>query len=109
MAQWHLDELRKSLEQHGWRIVAELPGDGVRFSGAWQLQRGNDPSAPVIDFDGLDATGTNCLPMPESYGCRVRGTRHVLYFSRRGTPRAPARTRWQRALAAFTRAVGDNP
>src|SRR5262245_97098 len=91
MAQWHLDELRRGLERFGWRMVAELPGDDVRVSGSWQLLRGNDPSVLTIDFDGLDGTGLHCLPMQESYACRIRGTDHVLYFGRRGTPTSAVR------------------
>jgi hypothetical protein len=107
MAQWHLDELKRSLERFGWRIVAELPGDGVRVSGSWQLQRGGDPSALTIDFDGLDKSGLSCLPMQESYGCQIRGTKHGLYFGRRGTPRSTVRARWRKELESFTRSAGD--
>src|SRR5262245_14569426 len=103
MAQWHLDELRRSLERLGWRIVAELPGDDYRVSGSWKLQRARDPLIVTIDFDGLGGDGRNCLPMNESYACRVRGTQHSLYFGRRGMPNSPTRARWRQELASFTR------
>jgi hypothetical protein len=105
MAQWHLDELRRRLERFGWRIVAELPGDDVRISGSWRLERARDPSILIIDFEGLDGSGLRCLPMNESYGCRIRHTRHGLYFGRRGTRSSFVRTRWLGELTAFIRAT----
>jgi hypothetical protein len=108
MAQWHLDELRRRLERFGWRIIAELPGDGVRVSGSWQLERSGDPSVLTIDFDGLDGTGLRCLPTPESYACGIRGTEHVLYFGRRGTPSSVVRARWREELASFVKSADSN-
>jgi hypothetical protein len=108
MARWHLDELRRSLERRGWRVVAELPGDDTRISGSWKLERARDSAAGVIiDFEGLGGDGLHCLPMDESYACRARGTQHTLYFGRRGTPSSPARARWRQELALFTKAVGS--
>ncbi|MFC1745780.1 hypothetical protein ACFL35_17440 [Candidatus Riflebacteria bacterium] len=52
MAQWHLNDLRNSLIQKGWDIVAELPGDDYAISGSWQIQRGD--KAFIIDFNGLN-------------------------------------------------------
>jgi len=34
-ADWHLKELRASLEKRGWRVAAELPGDDRTISGSW--------------------------------------------------------------------------
>ena len=109
MAQWHLDDLRRTLERSGWRIVAELPGDDIRISGSWRLERSRDPSVIMIDFEGMDGTGLRCLPMNKSYACRIRGTQHTLYFGRRSRPKSRARARWLQALASFAEAGGITP
>ena len=104
MAKWHLDELRTALERRGWRLKAELPGDGIRISGSWALVRSGESLELVIDFDGLDESGL--LPMTESYACTVRGTTHSLYFRRRGEGGSPQRERWKSELGQFVFGVG---
>jgi len=99
MARWHLNDLRASLEQYGWRVVAELPGDDYRISGSWELHRGNSTSVVIIDFEGIDDMRT--LPIQEAYACRIRGSEHSLYFGRRGRSGSAARGRWRAALASF--------
>jgi len=96
MADWHLKELRDSLEMRGWRVAAELPGDGRAISGSWHMTRAGDTGDLILDFEGLDEQGV--LPMSESYACRARGTSHSLYFSRRGEGRSKARERWNSGL-----------
>jgi hypothetical protein len=105
MADWHLKELRDSLEMRGWRVAAELPGDGRAISGSWHMTRAGDIGDLILDFEGLDEQGV--LPMSESYACRARGTSHSLYFSRRGEGRSKARERWNSGLAAFVGAVSN--
>ena len=105
MADWHLRELRASLEKRGWRVAAELPGDDRAISGSWEMKRAGDTRDLMIDFEGLDEK--RVLPMPESYACRARGTSHTLYFSRRGEGGSKARKRWNSELAAFVAAVSN--
>src|SRR5215831_6643233 len=78
MADWHLRELRASLEKRGWRVAAKLPGDDRAFCGSWNLKRAGNTRDLMIDFEGLDEK--RVLPMSESYACRARGTSHTLYF-----------------------------
>lgn len=103
MARWHLDELRTVLERKGWRVVAELPGDDYRVSATWELRRSGEPDPLLIDFEGLD--DLKVLPVDESYACRVRGTDHSLYFSRRGETGSTARARWRDELESFVRSL----
>jgi len=105
MADWHLRELRTSLEKRGWRVAAELPGDDRAISGSWNLKRAGDTRDLMVDFEGLDEK--RVLPMSESYACRARGTSHTLYFSRRGEGGSKARKRWNSELAAFVAAVSN--
>ena len=103
MAQWHLDQLREALERKGWRLQSELPGDDYRISGSWAMERSGSSGAMVIDFEGLEDMKT--LPMAESYACSVRGTRHTLYFRRRGETGSTARERWSDELQMFVAGV----
>src|SRR5215510_3180309 len=105
MADWHLKELRALLEKSGWRLAADLPGDDRAISGSWEMKRAGDTRRLIVDFEGLDER--HVLPMSESYGCRVRGTSHTLYFSRRGERGSKARKRWHSDLAAFVAAVSN--
>ena len=105
MADWHLNELRASMEKRGWRVAMELPGDNHAISGSWEMKRAGDARHLIIDFEGLDES--RVLPMSESYACRARGTSHTLYFSRRGEPRSKARARWNSELAALVGAVSE--
>ena len=81
MSVWHLHELREVLLQKGWRILAELPGDGYGVPGSWAIQRSTHTSPLYIDFDGFD--DMVCLPLSRAYGCGVRGHRVLsLYFGK---------------------------
>ena len=107
MAQWHLEQLRESLERRGWRLASEMPGDDYRISGSWAMERfGNPPGKLIIDFEGLD--DMNTLPIAESYACSVRGSRHSLYFRRKGEASSPARERWLSELSAFVAGVDNH-
>ena len=100
MADWHLSELRGSIEKVGWRFVAEHPSENIYFSGSWEFHR--DASEPnlFIDFNGIDDLVP--LPMNESYGCHVRGDQaNGLYFSRKGTDGSERRETWRRELKEF--------
>jgi hypothetical protein len=79
MGNWHLEDLRHALEGKGWQILAEHPGDDYKTSGSWEIRRSTRRPPLFIDFDGLD--DLNCLPMPQSYGCHLRGQQAMfLYF-----------------------------
>jgi hypothetical protein len=92
MGLWHLEDLRNGLQAKGWRILAEHPGDECRISGTWEIQRSTCRPTLFIDFEGLD--DLNCLPMPQSYGCTLRGHEGVgLYFYRQRS-----RPRWHAEL-----------
>ena len=104
MAQWHLEELRAALEHRGWRLSAELPGDDRRVSGSWALSRSGESRDVMLDFEGLEES--RVLPMSESYACGVRGTKHSLYFRRRGDNDPSVRERWKQELSAFVAGVG---
>ena len=99
MAEWHLSDLRTRLKRRGWDVDAELPGDDHAVSATWRLRRPGDANTPLIDFDGLDENGV--LPLDRSYGCRVRGKKQELYFTRRGEGDSAARLRWEKALDTF--------
>ena len=104
MAQWHLDQLRDALQQRGWRLTGEMPGDDYRISGSWAFERSGQPASRlVIDFEGLD--DMNTLPMSESYSCAVRGSPHSLYFRRKGEASSRASERWSSELSAFVAGV----
>jgi hypothetical protein len=93
MSQWHLEELHNALTQQGWRIVARHPGDEQMISGSWEIQRSTRSSALFIDFEGFDET--QCLPLPESYGCLVRGHPALsIYFGK-------SRKKWQKDLTTL--------
>ena len=93
MSQWHLDELQKALTQRGWRVVSRLPGDDYKISGSWEIQRGSRSSTLFVDFKGFD--DMQCLPLPESYACKIRGhSALVIYFGK-------SRKKWQKDLEAL--------
>jgi hypothetical protein len=102
MAQWHLDQLRSALEQRGWRLTQEFPGDDYRVAGSWSLER-SPAGRLIIDFEGLDDMKT--LPMAESYACSVRGASNSLYFRRKGESGSRQAKRWPEELAAFVASV----
>ena len=104
MAEWHLKELRDALEQGGWRITAERPGDDYSISATWEIQRSSKLPTILIDFKGLDDMVT--LPIEQSYGCHVRGQNSCrLYFGRRGEGRSQVRQAWKDELTLFTQAL----
>ncbi len=69
MAEWHLRELRGALEQKGWQIIAELPGQDNATSCVWEIRRSTREPAVFIAFEGQDELTT--LPIAESYGCHI--------------------------------------
>jgi hypothetical protein len=99
MAEWHLRDLRNALARRGWTIVAEHPGDDARVSASWEVRRSTKDSTLFIDFHGLD--DLRCLPIIESYACRVRAGAG-LYFGRPGD-------RWRQALNEFVRSLDAPP
>ena len=99
MAEWHLRDLRNSLEHRGWQLVAEEEGDDLRVSGTWLMSREVEIR---IDFDGFDERG--CFPIERSYACSVRGSGLCLYFRRYGADSA-AHARWKRELSAFVNSL----
>ena len=104
MADWHLKELRDALEQRGWRITAERPGDDYSISATWEIQRSSKLPTILIDFEGFDDMA--CLPIEQSYGCHIRGQNpYRLYFGRRGEGKSHIRQAWKVELALFTQAL----
>jgi hypothetical protein len=104
VADWHLKDLRATLERRGWRFSGELPGDDRAISATWSFERsGNGLTKLLVDFDGLD--DLQVLPLSESYACRARGTEFSLYFRRRGHNDPAARDRWVSELDAFVNAI----
>ena len=100
MAQWHLDELRNSLERRGWRVIAEQAGDEYRISATWVIQRSIQAEPLLIDFEGFD--DMICLPLERSYGCHVRGhSSEGIYFSKRGHKSSSHRENWNKELSSF--------
>lgn len=96
MANWHIEDLYDALAARGWSIT-EHPGDGLRVSGTWEVQRSTWEPPLHIDFDGLD--DLRCLPMAEAYACRVRGRLSLsLYFGRKGST-------WRDNLREFVDAI----
>jgi hypothetical protein len=99
MADWHLAELRNALTKKGWRILAEHPGDHYRVSGSWAIQRSTKFSPVWIDFEGMDKSGDGCLPMAQSYGCKVRGHETTaLYFGK-------SRPKWKNERQRFVESL----
>jgi hypothetical protein len=102
MAEWHLQELRLALEQAGWTVMDEVPSDGVRLAGTWQIQRSRTLSPLSLDFTGLD-DGVQCLSMEEAYACSLReGSSHGLYFRGWGQ-----RKLWREELASLIGALNE--
>jgi hypothetical protein len=100
MAQWHLNELRDSLERRGWRVIAEEAGDEYSISGTWVIQRSAQAEPLLIDFEGLDDMAT--LPLEQSYGCCVRGhSLEGLYFGKRGHQTSSQRGKWNKEVSRF--------
>ena len=100
MADWHLKELRDEIEQRGWRITVEHPGDDYSISATWEIQRSSKLPTIFIDFEGLD--DMVCLPIEQSYGCHIRGQKLCgLYFGRRGEGRSQIRQAWKDELTLF--------
>ena len=100
MAQWHLQELRVALEQRGWRLISEQPGDDNSISAYWHLQRSVNEPTLVIGFEGQGQT--DCLPLSKSYGCFVVGEENIkLYFKRRSQENKERHQQWQEELQKF--------
>jgi len=72
MANWHLKELRASLEKRGWRVAAELPGDNRAISGSWDMKRAGDTCHLIIDFEGLDERSSLETPIEQCGSWRNR-------------------------------------
>lgn len=103
MSQPHLRALEEALVRRGWRIVTVHPGDDYQISATWEIQRSGQPSL-LLDFDGMDEAGDNCLPIEQSYGCQVRGRSAIALYFRRVNK---SRSLWEQELAAFVLAL-DN-
>ena len=100
MAQWHLDDLRQSLEQRGWHIVTEQICDEYRIAATWEIQRSTQVEPLHLDFEGLDDTKT--LPLTECYSCYIRENRTVsIYFSRKGHKSSSHRKNWIDEISEF--------
>jgi hypothetical protein len=100
----HLRALEEALSGRGWRVVATYPGDDYRISASWELRRSGREGSLLVDFDGMGPDGDVCLPVEESYGCRVRGCPGVsLYFRRVNR----SRQLWEQELADFVRSLDD--
>jgi hypothetical protein len=102
MSDSHLKELRTTLAEYGWRIVAErLRGeDNVQGAATWQVTR-DDVPAVLIDFAGFGTMGED-IALEESYACNVRERSDVgLYFRRVNRSRAL----WLAELTAFVEAL----
>ena len=101
----HLQALEEALSRRGWRVVAIHAGDGYGISTTWELQRAGAAESLLIDFHGLGPDGDVCLPVEESYGCRVRGRAASLYFRRVQR----SRELWQLDLMEFVRSLDGTP
>jgi hypothetical protein len=104
MANWHLTELRAALEKRGWKITEQPDAEERGLAAIWQLTRAGDARTLFVDFAGWDGNG-NLKPMAESHACKVRGTDHSVYFSRRGERNSSARKRWESDLASFVKGL----
>ena len=103
MSKQHLQALEEALLRNGWQVAAVHPGDDYRISATWEIPRGGSPTV-FIDFDGMD--DTVCLPLEQSYGCRIRARSGKdeaagLYFRKRNK----SRRLWEQDLAAFVLAL----
>ena len=104
MSKFHLQSLEETLGRRGWRIVAVCPGNDYDVSASWEILRSTNRPSQFIDFYGLEDLA--CLPLDESYGCRIRGRSAKdeaasLYF------RKPIKSRdlWEKDLEAFVLAL----
>ena len=76
-------------------MIAEHPGNDYSISGTWELQRNTRKPHLFIDFAGLD--DMDCLPMAQSYSCRLRESNGIsLYFRKQRS-----RHIWVEELQAF--------
>ena len=98
MAAWHLDELRKALENHGWRILEQVDGDERRTAAAWRIQRSTRIDPLFLDFDAMGLNFedvTIVLPLDKAYGASVRGVPLLgVYFYKKSS-----RAMWHNELA----------
>jgi hypothetical protein len=95
MSQHHLDDLKNALEQKGWKILENRPGNDYDISGSWVIRRSEFLPPLTIDFNGLD--DLNCLPMAQSCGCSIRDRPNIsLYFTKK-----KKQGRWKKTLDAF--------
>ena len=96
MSDAHLRELRRALEQKGWRVLSEEEGDGYRVSGVWRIQRSTREEPAELLFEGFD--DIRVLPVERAYACEVRGHKEIgLYFG--------SMKEFRKALPAFVRGL----
>ena len=89
--EYHLNDLRKALENKRWVLTDVLEGNGYDMSGVWQLERYGKKIE--IRFDGQD--DLEVLPMEKAFGCSAAPYLGVsLYF-------APKNKSWEKLLHVF--------
>jgi hypothetical protein len=89
--EYHLNDLRKALENERWVLTDVLEGNGYDISGVWQLERYGEKIE--IHFDGQD--DLKVLPMEKAFGCSAIPYLDVsLYF-------APRNKSWNKLLQLF--------
>src|SRR6516225_11045653 len=98
----HLQALENALVRNGWRIVAVHPGENIHVAASWEIRRSTREPILFLDFDGLDKSGTFCLPPEQSYGCSVRGHWEASLYFRRINKK---RSLWEQDLVAFIDAL----
>lgn len=106
MAQWHIDELRKALENRNWKVQDEPYSHNNRMTGAWRLKKGD--FSTIIFFEGYDESGV--FEFEKSFGCNLKDKNDVaLYLPKHKPKKAKPNSlkAWQSELNEFIQGVED--
>jgi hypothetical protein len=70
MATWHINEIKRMLEDSEMMISSKLDGNDYDVSETWVICT-KEGKQYFLDFEGLD--DEDVLPLEKSYGLKIRG------------------------------------
>jgi len=78
MSNQYIEKLESGLIEKGWKILQKEEEVDWAISGVWKIQRSSKISPFYLEFDGMDAIGSNKItPMVSSDGCYIRGNKNI--------------------------------